>query len=292
MRRRDSFVVVAIVAITGWACLDATREPAPVEAPARPLPRDPSARSVPIAVAVDRPDRHEDGSRFVLTTTRGRTLDLDDLSVADFLLKVAPAARRGDAVAAYRVYQAEAMCASLDWKQRIDLSAMGVEAEASWVADLAAMTETCAGITPAQRGERFTFLDQAIRAGNPQAMLDYRVEGPNGHLDLEEVDPRDPLVVTWKQNVAVYLRQLAADGNEDAWLLLAQDCESGLVVERDLASAITYWTALQISRRPNVDPLSINFIDALARQSPSESRQAIEAGRALGLRFPYRRPST
>ncbi len=69
----------------------------------------------------------------------------------------------------------------------------------------------------------FGFLNQAVRAGNEQAMIDYRVESPNGG-DITTFDPRDPLLTAWKKDSNAYLQQLAAD------------------------------------------PLSINFIDDLAKQ--------------------------
>ncbi len=76
------------------------------------------------------------------------------LDVGSFLTKVTPAARRGDAVAAYRVYRAEAMCASLDPLRRMDFSQADAQTRATHVASVALTTEACVGVTPARIEER------------------------------------------------------------------------------------------------------------------------------------------
>ena len=67
------------------------------------------------------------------------------------------------------------------------------QTRATHVASVALTTEACVGVTPARIEERFGFLDQAVGAGNEQAMIDYRVESPNGR-DITTFDPRDPLL--------------------------------------------------------------------------------------------------
>jgi hypothetical protein len=58
-----------------------------------------------------------------LSTTFGRPVDTDGLLAAAFIQKMSPQARRGDAAAAYRVYQVEAMCAQYDRQSKV-LAAM------------------------------------------------------------------------------------------------------------------------------------------------------------------------
>jgi hypothetical protein len=283
-----------VIAIVGWVKIETftNESTAPSTRTAAPLAATPPAAVIPTERELGAPGQALiESSRPVLATIYGRTVNTDGLDVESFLTKVAPTARRGDAMAAYRVYQAEAMCAALDPLTRMDVSQADAETRTTHVAYVAQMTEACAGVTPAQIEERFGFLDQAVRAGNEQAMIDYRVEGPNGR-DIATFDPRDPLLTAWKKDSNAYLQQLAAKGDQDAWSLLAQDYENGIVVDRDLGAAITYWTALQISRKPDADPLSIDFIGDMAKQlTEAEVQQAIAQGRMLGTQFPRKRRS-
>lgn len=287
--RWRSWLVASVIAlaVAGWVAIDAATD----EASAPPVSS--IAARAPVVTFEPRVETTDASvvaaARPVLTTTFGRSLGTDDLGIAAFLTKATPAARQGDAMAAYRVYQAEAACASLDRDARMDMSLANDEERARHAAGVEQLTAACAGVTPAQIGERFVFLNQAVRAGNEQAMIDYAIEGPNGH-EVTDFDPRDPLLLEWKQDSIAYLQRLAEKGDQIAWVLLAQDYENGIVVDRDLGAAITWWTALQISRKPDTDPLSINFINDIAKQLPADDvQQAIAQGRVLGTQFPRKR---
>gem|GEM_PF-2460294 len=284
-------LAITIVAIGDWM--------AHRDEETRPLDRDAAqaspSRPVSLAETASPPDRHDTsvGTKppSTLSTLRGKTVDTDGLGVAAFIAKMAPAARRGDPVAAYRVYQAEAACSRIDFSTKVLLEIEGLEADmrAKMTEALTQTRDACTNVSPAQVEERFTFLDQAIRAANQEAMLDYRYEGPLG-FSIDELDPKDPRLLDWRRNANAYLETLAAAGNLEAWSLLSRDYQSGIVTDRNVQAAIMYDVAVLAARKPNVDPLSINYIADMARQlSSDEVQQAVAEGRSLADHFPSTR---
>jgi hypothetical protein len=133
--------------------------------------------------------------------------------------------------------------------------------------------------------ERHAFLDQAIRAGNKLAIIDYRVEGPNG-FSLDELPANDPNLLVWKQRSNALLQQLAETGDRTAWVILATDYELGLVTTKDYAAAVKYTAALH----PAVDVTKAAYVAAMAAElPPAKVQQAIQQGQALAKQFPSQR---
>jgi hypothetical protein len=227
------------------------------------------------------------GTAFASFTPFGIVVDTDGLGVAAFVDKLAPQARRGDAVAAMRIYQAEAFCNRNEFLSKVAASFDGDDdARENLATTVAKSRELCEGVTPSQLRERMVFLEQGIRAGSVDAMLAYRYEGPDG-LEMTSLDPDDPRVQSWKQNANAYLRSLAAQGNLLAWSILATDYQMGVVVPQDARSAIFYEAALTAARYPGRDPLSLGFVADLAKQLPAtDVQQALSEGTELGRRFP------
>ena len=223
-------------------------------------------------------------------STNGRPFDLEDPGIAAFLDRMAPLARRGDPEAAYRVYQSEALCGSID-PQRASMResvAYDIGAMAKLKAGVDSLAAVCAGVTPAQVQERFVFLEQAIRAGNREAVLDYRTEGPLG-FDLDALDPTDSRLIEWQRRANGYLEALAVRGDRDAWMRLSGDYQMGSAVRQDYEAAIKYRIALVLSRQPDRDPYSIGYVKDMAMSmQPDAVRDAIDQGRVLAERFPFK----
>ena len=223
-------------------------------------------------------------------STNGRSFDLEDPGIAAFLDRMAPLARRGDPEAAYRVYQSEALCGSIDPLRASMRESVAYEigAMAKLKSGVDSLDTVCAGVTPAQVQERFVFLEQAIRAGNREAVLDFRTEGPLG-FDLDALDPTDARLIEWQRRANAYLEVLAVQGDRDAWMRLSGDYQMGRAVRQDYQAAIKYRIALVLSREPDHDPDSIGYVKDMAlTMQPDAVRNAIEQGRALAERFPFK----
>lgn len=285
---KNRFIVAAALTLVAAFGASVLGKSDPVAAPSPPgnaIAPPATADVRPLPTAASRPALETP----VLLTMAGRPVDLDGLDVAHFLDGMAVRARRGDVAAAYRVYQAECLCATIDRDTTSLRIIEGLDADdrARSVASLALKTSACAGVTPAQMHERFGFLDQAVRAGHRDAMLDYRAEGPLG-LDIESLAADDVRLTEWKRRANAYLETLAAQGNREAWSALSWDYQAGLVVDRDDWASIKYQAATDAtSRRPDRDPLSWSFVADMARtMQPKDVQAAIAEGRALARRFP------
>lgn len=252
------------------------------------VPDAPEAPEAPAVEEATAPPRMR-----TFATTNGRRLDLGGSGVAAFLERIAPLARRGDAIAAYQVYQAEAICAAMEREADGIRAArvQDVDAMAKWREGAAATIEACAGVSPAQVQERFGFLEQAIRAGIRDAMSDFRTEGPLG-VDPSTLEPNDWRLIAWRRAVGSQLEVLAGQGDRSAWIALAGDYQTGRTVDKDFRAAVKYRTSVVATgRQPDRDPATVGSIKDMARtMQPEEVQEAIVQGRALAKRFPQQRP--
>jgi hypothetical protein len=168
----------------------------------------------------------------VYASVNGGRFDLEGLNVLQFVRKYSPAARAGDAQAAFRVYQAEALCAGLPYtKMRAD------GGDKFYAQALIDDTAACVGTTPAMEYERYVFLLQAAQAGIDRAANAYFLEGPAGH------STGDPLPAEWTGNTIKFLQAAATQGDTTSMYLLSQIYEKGLVVPVDKQKALTYTVA-------------------------------------------------
>ncbi|MFZ6675464.1 hypothetical protein [Undibacterium sp. Xuan67W] len=170
----------------------------------------------------------------------GRAVDFGGLRATDYISKWAGLARAGNIDAAYKVYQAESVCAN----SGAPLADYNSEADREQsIAEQTRLMSLCAGVTPAQVQERLNFLGLAARAGKVDAQIDYFMEGPYGRpIDLKESQD-DPIVKKWKDDAITGLKAAASLGEPFALALLAQSYDVGEIVPRDAKLSIAYKAA-------------------------------------------------
>lgn len=123
------------------------------------------------------------------------------------------AARRGDAQAAYAAYRALAACAQPDGPP-------------------------CAHLPASLLQERMRFLAQAVRAGLPDAQLDFYFEGPD-RLQAQD----EQALQAWRAEALAGLQAAASHCEPLAAGLLATLYDSGELAPRDPALAVAYAVA-------------------------------------------------
>lgn len=176
----------------------------------------------------------------------GRSIDLGGKTVAEYMAMHLAAARTGDVKAAYAVYKAAAVCANNneaepDFQNAADRSQFQQQRDET--------KRLCAGVSMAQVQERMAFLATAARAGNPEAQVDFYMEGPAGKsLDLAE-HRDDPVVVQWKDDAVRFLKDASGHCDHFSMGLLATMYESGEVVEADAKLSAAYAVANGLARK-------------------------------------------
>lgn len=213
----------------------------------------------------------------------GAPVDLGGLTVRGFIDRWSPAARTGDAHAAYRLYEAEALCARAAENERMLRSrslSQGDGLRESIEASTEDLQALCDGVSPKEVEERLVFLTQAALSGNVQAQLDFYVEGPLGRHDELRADDPDPNVGTWKSQAIAFLKQAAMQNNRDALEALAVAYFNGIVVPQDFETSLTYEIAL--ARASHKDPELALLATQLTAQLPAAVvARARTAGEAL-----------
>lgn len=221
--------------------------------------------------------------RTQLLSRSGAPVDLDGLTVQAFIDRWSQSARTGNAKAAYRIYQAEALCARAAENERSlrDDASLGEGAERESIeAHTKALEELCIGTSPAEADERLQFLTQAARSGDANAQIDFFMEGPYGKPYELQADDPDPNVIAWKVQSLDFLKQAAMQNHRDALEFLSMAYFNGLLVREDLEASLTYEIAL--ARASNKDPDLALLAAQLIRQLPESSvARARVAGETL-----------
>jgi hypothetical protein len=213
-------------------------------------------------------------------TLNGHPVDLEGLPVKQFVEKYSPAARLGDAQAAWKVYLGEGLCS--DIPNLKDLAAE-THQEQVFAGEIAAKTEACRDVTPAMMDERMYFVTQAARAGIDDARIAFANEGPGGHL--KGVDLLSPAVKPWSDQAIDFLKQSASDGNRVAMVYLASAYSDGRVTQRDPQQALVYAAAnaaLVSKDRPDIQITDNPLVKELSRElTPDQVTAAIAQGQQL-----------
>ncbi len=215
--------------------------------------------------------------------------ELDGLAVRAFVDRWSHAARTGDTRAAYRVYQAEALCARADENERLvrenerllrgPSSPRDDEARASIAAWARSLRNLCDAVSPAEVDERLHFLLVAAQSGIANAQVDFYIEGPYGKpYELRAEDP-DPNVIAWKARAIDFLKQAAMQDNRDALEILSLAYFNGVVVPQDFETSLTYDIALARANHkdPDLALLATQLIKQLPESSVARARTAGEA---------------
>jgi len=216
-------------------------------------------------------------------TTRGRTefgtqgdmLDLEGLTVAQYVAKYRAKART-DPKVAYNVYSAEHLCADLN---RIKIAA--TEAPQKTDADYQQMvqdaTDACVGMTPALMDERHQYLLRAAQAGVKGAALSYIFEAPLGWHEGEPV-PNES-----KTNAIAFLQLAGSQGDANAWYYLSRGYLQGTWTEKDTEKALMYEVAAVEINSP-LQPGNTAVKRLSQGLSPDQITAAIQQGKALAAR--------
>ena len=207
----------------------------------------------------------------------GRAVDFGGRTPQQYIAQWSALARTGNVDAAYRVYQAESVCATTDDPETDFINAAE---RAQFVAQRDALKKTCVGVTPAQVQERLQFLNIAARGGNAAAQIDFYTEGPNGkNLDLAE-SKDDPVVAQWKKDAVGFLKNAGDQGEPFALGLLSMAYDVGELVPQDEKLSLAYAVAEStLRKRPALpEQLRRRYANQL---SEAEFQQALQLGKQM-----------
>jgi hypothetical protein len=226
-------------------------------------------------------------TKFSVPTVKqyeGGAFDLENLTVVQFVEKYRSAAHgsgREAAYAAYRIYQAEKMCAdSMETEGRLGLS-RGSEQYANALGDEA---EACVGLPPTWLYERYQFLKQAAQGGIEGAAIAFYEDGASGHMT------GDPMPADWADDAIKLLQAAGEQGDMNALhrLSVIYHDQQDQLVPPDPQKALTYKTAmlvLQPSRGPGGAPLALEDTPIIKKLSAGLSSEqvaaALQEGRAI-----------
>ncbi len=205
----------------------------------------------------------------------GRAIDLDGMDVAAYVAQWSARARKGDPVAAYKVYQAVDVCAKLaDPLPEFASDAQRDEAHT----ERQRVEQLCSGVSQAQIEERMRFLNDAARAGNTDAQIDFFMEGPNGRPVEQSND--DAALQLWKTEALGYLTSAGQRGDAFALGLLANAYDAGNIVEPDAKTSLAYTVANAAARNLTLsqDALHARF----GQLSPGDFDGAVQSGTQMG----------
>lgn len=175
----------------------------------------------------------------------GKAVDFNGKNAAQYIDQWAAAARRGDKDAAYKVYQAESVCATNDEPMA---NYQTEEDRKEFLNEREAIRKICNGVSPVQVQERMHFLELAARGGNNQAKIDFYMEGPGGRTDNGVLSRNDPAFKQWREDAVGYLKSAANQGDPFAMGLLSTIYGGETLGMRDTKLAMAYSIAEATAR--------------------------------------------
>jgi len=218
----------------------------------------------------------------------GGSFDLENLTVVKFVEKYRSAANgagREAAYAAYRIYQAEKMCAEIPkTEERLGLSRGSVQYDEV----LGDETEACVGLPPTWLYERFKFLKQAAQGGIEGAAVLFYQEGAPYHSRI------DPIPEDWADDALRLLRAAGEQGDINALqqLSISYHFRNDPLASPDPQKALTYKAAMlvlqpyypydsyfhqELENTPIIKRLSAGL-------SPDQVAAALQEGKAIAAR--------
>ena len=185
----------------------------------------------------------------------GKPLDLNGMTVSQYVKSLHDAASKGDLKANFNIYTAETICTSIPKWQR-EIVNMPANGENAYTESLRAIVkqsqEVCGDFNISPR-ERLEYLHAAAKGGNVKALEMSAMEAPEGIDPTQTADLSDPRVVQWRKDTLDYLTQAATKGSLYAMANLSFMYEQGDVVKQDMSLALTYELAAQLQRHPSAD---------------------------------------
>lgn len=201
----------------------------------------------------------------------GRAVDFGGMQAADYIAQWGSRARGGDPAAAYKVYQAADLCASVN-DALPDFTTNNERNDAQ--AERDRVVQLCSGVSQAQIDERMRFLALAANAGNADAQIDFFMEGPGGKPQNLPVD--DPAVQKWKADALGYLTAAGQHGDAFALGLLANAYDSGNIVTPDAPTSLAYAVANASARKISLPAESLRT--RYAQLSQGDFDAAVQRG--------------
>ncbi|MET3105953.1 hypothetical protein AAKU58_000768 [Oxalobacteraceae bacterium GrIS 1.18] len=212
------------------------------------------------------------------------SINLNGLTVNQYINRLYDAANKGDKKAAFNIYRAESICANITMYQQMDrvlrpTAAPGViDVTHDAINDAQAV---CADFNISPK-ERIYYLTAAANGGIPEAQISFFNEGPYGiERTFSSYDSNDPYVLKWNKDAVSYLTDAATQGNADALVTLGMVYDDAKIAPQDLQLALTYeLAAVDI---PGMNPGSLQgYIDHLANQlTPDQVSAATAAAKEL-----------
>jgi hypothetical protein len=213
----------------------------------------------------------------ILYGRNGRIVDFDGLTALEYIAKWNGQARAGDVEAAYKLYQAESVCANND--DPVAEYADTKERD-QFLSERKTLNKICQGVSPAQVQERLQFLALAARSGKVNAQIDFFMEGSYGRaIDLAE-NRDDPLVQKWKDDALNGLKSAAAHGEPFALGLLSMSYDTGELVPRDMKLALAYKEAEAEVRNTSIPEAQLRRKFG-AQMSESDFDSALQLGKQM-----------
>ncbi|PRC94513.1 hypothetical protein [Solimicrobium silvestre] len=204
-------------------------------------------------------------SRFM--DADGAIVDLNGLTVSQYVNTLYDAANKGDKKAAYNIYKAESICESITPMQQ-NMREMSAANDPNFFTSIEAsindVQAICADLNSGTR-ERLNYLLIAAKGGVAPAAIAYAFEPPEGFdaFHIKDIDLADPRVIQWQQDAVRYLTQSATQGNVATLNLLSGFYANGQMAPKNLQLALTYEIASLELRNEN---LKNEFITKLSDQ--------------------------
>lgn len=206
--------------------------------------------------------------------------------IHDALVDLRNAALRGSGSAARDAFDIEAFCSTSDVLQA---AMRNVKASSSstnpivieaFQAQMSRVDDVCAGVTPAQRMERFDNIRIAAELGERGAAADFLAVGParDTRSDLSSDGRLDPTIATeqWRQSALSYLSRDVAVGDVSAMLALAEALRSGTLATADPTTALALVIAVGNIKKPENGDVPLRYREmasTYARSIVSQSDQ-------------------
>lgn len=132
-------------------------------------------------------------------------------------------------------------------------------------------------------------IERAAAARVPGAAHEFMAAGPNGEIDALEARPEDPMVIEWKSKALEQLRASATAGDVEALETLANEYESGFLVDTSRELALRYRVAfiearqLQSGRMPSRGSQEA-LADLLLQLPPAVADRETRIGKEIAVR--------
>ncbi|UXI70563.1 hypothetical protein [Tahibacter amnicola] len=198
-------------------------------------------------------------------------------AVTDSWNRLEPAARQGDAVAAYALFGALDRCLRLDERTGQPVANLTAGERDDLERDL----RDCTGVTAQQLQTAYAWLLQAANAGHLEAQLSYAHVGRKALGNATQMLTDPEAVVRYRDDRTRLLQAAVDRGSIDALGMLASGYESGIAQKTDPLLAYAYTEALvQVdageSHRADLTRLASALTPAQVAQARTQAQRILD----------------